>query len=455
MEAQILQSSPSSYFSSVSGSINRYRFSSVSPSPKPLSVSFPQKARTTNVLSMSKKDDDTESLSYKGSGVDIDAGTELVRRIAKMAPGIGGFGGLFPLGDSYLVAGTDGVGTKLKLAFETGIHHTIGIDLVAMSVNDIVTSGAKPLFFLDYFATSRLDAPVRVILGLQRAVSVWKESNRLAPSLRSFSTTTTSSATEKTHFGGLKDEDRIFTNLYGLHDPFPQRSHEEVTGTGPKTWCSKAVQLGLGTEAVIVMDKSTNVVDTSARLLYFYKHGDCTPCKEGIGWLWMIMEKMKVGNAKLEEIDMLHEVTKQIEGHTIRASGDAAAWPCKHHNHLLRHRKRLISVVSRTKTGSSPTSTVSTTLFLRGAMKRGDWHRTKDLVLKVDAAVLVSLQVLNLEKARREAYAAGLLEKNACGSGYDFDVYIHFGAGAYIDMFTSMRAVGSVHLVGKGRVGFG
>ncbi|KAG2328955.1 hypothetical protein Bca52824_000135, partial [Brassica carinata] len=129
MEAQILQSSPSSYFSSVSGSINRYRFSSVSPSPKPLSVSFPQKARTTNVLSMSKKDDDTESLSYKGSGVDIDAGTELVRRIAKMAPGIGGFGGLFPLGDSYLVAGTDGVGTKLKLAFETGIHHTIGIDL--------------------------------------------------------------------------------------------------------------------------------------------------------------------------------------------------------------------------------------------------------------------------------------------------------------------------------------
>lgn len=109
---------------------------------------------------MSKKDDGIESLSYKGSGVDIDAGTELVRRIAKMAPGIGGFGGLFPLGikklqtltlkmlkvfvflniismcvlggagDSYLVAGTDGVGTKLKLAFETGIHHTIGIDLV-------------------------------------------------------------------------------------------------------------------------------------------------------------------------------------------------------------------------------------------------------------------------------------------------------------------------------------
>ncbi|VVB05727.1 unnamed protein product [Arabis nemorensis] len=117
---------------------------------------------------MSKKDDDTESLNYKDSGVDIDAGTELVRRIAKMAPGIGGFGGLFPFGDSYLVAGTDGVGTKLKLAFETGSHETIGIDLVAMSVNDIVTSGAKPLFFLDYFATSRLDVDLaeKVIKGI-------------------------------------------------------------------------------------------------------------------------------------------------------------------------------------------------------------------------------------------------------------------------------------------------
>ncbi|WZZ05139.1 hypothetical protein YC2023_091060 [Brassica napus] len=168
MEARILQSSSSSSCCFSSGSINRHRFSSTSPSPNPLSVSFPQKTRTTRVLSMSKKDDDTESLSYKGSGVDIDAGTELVRRIAKMAPGIGGFGGLFPLGDSYLVAGTDGVGTKLKLAFETGIHHTIGIDLVAMSVNDIVTSGAKPLFFLDYFATSRLDVDLaeKVIKGI-------------------------------------------------------------------------------------------------------------------------------------------------------------------------------------------------------------------------------------------------------------------------------------------------
>ncbi|KAI5671041.1 hypothetical protein M9H77_11405 [Catharanthus roseus] len=81
-------------------------------------------------------EDNAEKLTYKDAGVDIDAGSELVRRIAKMAPGIGGFGGLFPLGDSYLVAGTDGVGTKLKLAFETGIHETIGIDLVIKGIVD-------------------------------------------------------------------------------------------------------------------------------------------------------------------------------------------------------------------------------------------------------------------------------------------------------------------------------
>ncbi|KAF9612371.1 hypothetical protein IFM89_039198 [Coptis chinensis] len=120
------------------------------------------------VMNVKSGDDDGQSMTYKDAGVDIDAGSELVKRIAKMAPGIGGFGGLFPFGDSYLVAGTDGVGTKLKLAFETGIHDTIGIDLVAMSVNDIVTSGAKPLFFLDYFATSHLDVDLaeKVIKGI-------------------------------------------------------------------------------------------------------------------------------------------------------------------------------------------------------------------------------------------------------------------------------------------------
>ncbi|XP_010259376.1 PREDICTED: phosphoribosylformylglycinamidine cyclo-ligase, chloroplastic/mitochondrial [Nelumbo nucifera] len=124
--------------------------------------------KQSSIISNSNRNGDGEGLTYKDAGVDIDAGSELVRRISKMVSGIGGFGGLYPLGDSYLVAGTDGVGTKLKLAFETGIHETIGIDLVAMSVNDIVTSGAKPLFFLDYFATSHLDVDLaeKVIKGI-------------------------------------------------------------------------------------------------------------------------------------------------------------------------------------------------------------------------------------------------------------------------------------------------
>ncbi|XP_047311802.1 phosphoribosylformylglycinamidine cyclo-ligase, chloroplastic/mitochondrial-like [Impatiens glandulifera] len=127
-----------------------------------------KRSNTGMIVHMSTGESGVSGLTYKDAGVDIDAGSELVRRIAKMAPGIGGFGGLFPLGDSYLVAGTDGVGTKLKLAFESGIHDTIGIDLVAMSVNDIITSGAKPLFFLDYFATSRLDVDLaeKVIRGI-------------------------------------------------------------------------------------------------------------------------------------------------------------------------------------------------------------------------------------------------------------------------------------------------
>ena len=99
----------------------------------------------------------------------------------------------------------------------------------------------------------------------------------------------------------------------------------------------KAAQTGLGTAAVIVMDKSTDVVDAIARLSYFYKHescGQCTPCREGTGWLWMMMERMKKGQAVVEEIDTLWELTKQIEGHTICALGDAAAWPVQG---LIRH----------------------------------------------------------------------------------------------------------------------
>ena len=94
---------------------------------------------------------------------------------------------------------------------------------------------------------------------------------------------------------------------------------------------------GLGTAAVIVMDKSTDIVRAISRLSYFYKHescGQCTPCREGTGWMWRMMERLRTGDAAIEEIDMLQQVTKQVEGHTICALGDAAAWPIQG---LIRH----------------------------------------------------------------------------------------------------------------------
>jgi len=111
---------------------------------------------------------DNNGLTYKKAGVNIDASKELVKRIAKLYPGIGGFAGNFQIGDDYLVSSTDGVGSKLKVAIEMGKHDTIGIDLVAMNVNDIVTSGARPLFFLDYYATGKLDVDIaeKVIKGI-------------------------------------------------------------------------------------------------------------------------------------------------------------------------------------------------------------------------------------------------------------------------------------------------
>lgn len=96
-------------------------------------------------------------LTYQSAGVDIESGNRLVNYLVKKAPEIGGFSGRFPFGNHYLVAGTDGVGTKLKLAFAQDSHTTVGIDLVAMCVNDLLTCGATPHFFLDYFATGKLN----------------------------------------------------------------------------------------------------------------------------------------------------------------------------------------------------------------------------------------------------------------------------------------------------------
>ncbi|MGS1015361.1 phosphoribosylformylglycinamidine cyclo-ligase [Rhodanobacter sp. UC4450_H17] len=125
----------------------------------------------------------SDALTYRAAGVDIDAGNAVVERIKPLVKrtfrpevmgGLGGFGGLFDLSGRYrepvLVSGTDGVGTKLKLAQQLGRHDTIGIDLVGMCVNDVLVQGAEPLFFLDYFATGKLDVEttVAVVGGIAR-----------------------------------------------------------------------------------------------------------------------------------------------------------------------------------------------------------------------------------------------------------------------------------------------
>tara|TARA_B100000886_G_scaffold293301_1_gene219441 strand:- start:4824 stop:6110 length:1287 start_codon:yes stop_codon:yes gene_type:complete len=126
----------------------------------------------------------------------------------------------------------------------------------------------------------------------------------------------------------------------------------------PKTICEEVLMdydslreqhSGLGTAAVIVMDKSTDLVAAIARLSKFYKHescGQCTPCREGTGWMWRVMERLVTGDAEIEEIDMLLEVSKQIEGHTICALGDAAAWPIQG---LMRHFRDEVENRIRTK----------------------------------------------------------------------------------------------------------
>lgn len=104
----------------------------------------------------------------------------------------------------------------------------------------------------------------------------------------------------------------------------------------------RAAQSGLGTAAVIVMDKSTDIIAAIERLSHFYMHescGQCTPCREGTGWMWRIMRRMVAGNIKPGEVDKLLDLTTQIEGHTICALGDAAAWPVQG---LIRHFRHII-----------------------------------------------------------------------------------------------------------------
>jgi NADH-quinone oxidoreductase subunit F len=114
----------------------------------------------------------------------------------------------------------------------------------------------------------------------------------------------------------------------------------------PKSMCDEAImdfdslrnmRSGLGTAAVIVMDRSTDIIKAIARLSQFYKHescGQCTPCREGTGWMMRVMNRMVEGRAEVAEIDTLEKVTRQVEGHTICALGDAAAWPIQG---LIRH----------------------------------------------------------------------------------------------------------------------
>ncbi len=140
-----------------------------------------------------------------------------------------------------------------------------------------------------------------------------------------------------THCGGMRGGwDNLLCSIPGGSSVPLVPAHEIIDA--PMDFDTlKNLKSGLGTAAVIVLDKSTDIVRAIARISYFYKHescGQCTPCREGTGWMWRVLSRMADGRAQRREIDMLLEVTTQIEGHTICALGDAAAWPIQG---LIRH----------------------------------------------------------------------------------------------------------------------
>ena len=141
----------------------------------------------------------------------------------------------------------------------------------------------------------------------------------------------------ETHCGGIRGGwDNLLAVIPGGSSVPLVPAHE--IADAPMDFDSlRDLKSGLGTAAVIVMDKSTDIVRAIARLSYFYKHescGQCTPCREGTGWMWRVMQRLVTGDAEPHEIDLLLEVTTQVEGHTICALGDAAAWPIQG---LIRH----------------------------------------------------------------------------------------------------------------------
>ena len=140
-----------------------------------------------------------------------------------------------------------------------------------------------------------------------------------------------------THCGGIRGGWENLKAVIPGGSSVPMVPAEQIMDAYMDFYTLRDLKSGLGTAAVIVMDKQTDLIKAIARLAYFYKHescGQCTPCREGTGWMWRVMERMVRGEATHDEIDTLLDVTRQVEGHTICALGDAAAWPIQG---LIRH----------------------------------------------------------------------------------------------------------------------